>query len=141
MSDPTTDKKSGDTPRWTARRIIALIAIILLVGMYVVTLIAAMFSSPSTSRLFRFCLGMTIAVPIFAWIGIYAAGYITHRHTIASADILNSNRRERKKMEAAVAEEMEREEQKAEDPVSDPASTPSLASSGKKKGKKEAGRK
>lgn len=94
---------------WTAKRVIALAAILLLVGLYVLLLVSALLSGPGTGKLFRFCLGMTIAVPIFAWIAIYAAGFLTHRHTIASPDILNSNPRSRKKIEDALAEQMEKD--------------------------------
>jgi hypothetical protein len=94
---------------WTAKRVIALAAILLLVGLYALLLVSALLSGPGTGKLFRFCLGMTIAVPIFAWIAIYAAGFLTHRHTIASPDILNSNPRSRKKMEDALAEQMEKD--------------------------------
>ena len=69
------DKPQGSKSYpWTARRIVALAAIILLVGMYVATLVAALLSSPGAGDLFRFCLGMTIAVPIFAWIILWAIG-------------------------------------------------------------------
>lgn len=97
---------------WTAKRIIALTAVVLLAALYVLLFLSALLSRPGTGRLFRFCLGMTIAVPIFAWIAIYAVGFLTHRHTIASPDILNSNPAQRKKMEDAMAEQMEKDQTK-----------------------------
>lgn len=99
------DQKNSDHPEGrhsTARRIVAWIAILLLAGMYIVTFIAALLSSPSASGLFRFCLGMTIAVPIAAWLLIYAIGWFSHRHTIASVDLLQSNPEARREMEEAL---------------------------------------
>lgn len=58
------------------KRIIAWIAIILLVGLYVVSFIAAMLATPGHGQFFRFTLGMTIAVPILAWIILYAIDHI-----------------------------------------------------------------
>lgn len=107
-SDKSTKKKYP----WTAKRVIALLAVVLLVGLYAALFVSALLSRPGTGQLFRFCLGMTIAVPIFAWIAIFAAGYLTHRHTIASADILNSNPKEREKMEEAVQRQQEQDAKK-----------------------------
>lgn len=96
------NNQKNTASKWTAKRVVAWIAIVLLVGMYVVTLIAALLSSPGAGDLFRFCLGMTIAVPIFAWILIYAIGYFTKKHTIASVDLLHSNEEARREMEEGV---------------------------------------
>lgn len=107
-----TDEKGKEKKyKWTAKRVIALIAIFLLVGVYVAAFVSAITSSPDSPQLFRFCIGMTIAVPIFSWIAIYAVGYLTHRHTIASMDILNSNKKARKEMEEGVAREMAKQEE------------------------------
>lgn len=58
------------------KRIIAWIAIILLVALYVVSFIAAILSTPDHGKFFRFTLGMTVAVPIMAWIILYAIDHI-----------------------------------------------------------------
>lgn len=105
QSDKNVHKNTTKSPVNTARRIIAWIAIILLAGLYIMTFISALLSRPGAGRLFRFCLGMTIAVPIFAWICIWAVGVLSHRHTIASMDILNSNKDARKEMEDALRKE------------------------------------
>lgn len=102
MKHDSNNKHSHPPLQQTAKRIIAWIAIVLLLGMYIATFVSALLSRPGTGDLFRFCLGMTIAVPIFAWIAIWAVGVLTHRHTIASMDILNSNPEARKEMEDAV---------------------------------------
>lgn len=64
-----TEKKSGTDPM---RRILAWIGIILLLAMYVVTFVAAIFSSPSTNGLFLASLTMTFVIPaaiyVFQWI-------------------------------------------------------------------------
>lgn len=61
------------------KRIIAWIAIILLVALYVVSFIAALLSTPGHGEFFRFTLGMTVAVPIMAWIILYAIDHIRKR--------------------------------------------------------------
>ncbi len=97
------DKKKG----FTAKRFAAIIGIILLLAMYVVTLVAAIIDFPQSNQLFRACIGLTIAVPILLWIFIWAVGVLTHRKSIASMDILNSNPRERERMEEAVQQRQE----------------------------------
>ncbi len=61
---------------WTLRRIAAIAAIVLLVGMYLVTFVAAILSHPGAADLFRASLTMTIAVPIMLWIILYAVKHI-----------------------------------------------------------------
>lgn len=50
-----------------AKQIAALIGIIFLVGLYIVTLIAACFSSPASSGLFLACVYATITIPVLLW--------------------------------------------------------------------------
>ena len=99
----TSDKKetAGKSP-WTAKRVAAIIGIVLLAGLYVLTFISALIGTESSGRMFRFSLGMTIAVPIFLWIFIWCIGKLQGRHSMASMDILSSNPEERRKMEEAV---------------------------------------
>ncbi len=56
-----------------AKRIGAIILAIFLIGLYVTTLISAMFATPATSALFNACLFSTVAIPmvIFAYTLIY----------------------------------------------------------------------
>ena len=82
------------------QRIAAIAAIVLLVGMYIVTFVLAVLGDERSTRLLRFCFGMTIFVPIFLW--------VVHKKSIASLDLLNSNPEERRKMEEAVAKEMDK---------------------------------
>ena len=71
----TSDKTetTGKSP-WTAKRVAAIIGIILLAGLYLLTFISALIGTDSSGRLFRFSLGMTIAVPIFLWIFAWCIG-------------------------------------------------------------------
>ncbi len=66
------------------QRIAALICIILLVLLYVVTLICAIFNFDGSGRLFQACLFATVAVPLLAWIYIWMYGKLTNKHTMAS---------------------------------------------------------
>ena len=75
---------SGQKAPWTVKRIAAVAGIVLLVAMYVVTLISALIGTPGAGKLFRFSLGMTIAVPIFLWIFIWCVGKLTDQGSMAS---------------------------------------------------------
>lgn len=100
------DKKdAGGKAPWTAKRVAAVAGIVLLVGLYLLTFISACIGTESSGKLFRFSLGMTIAVPIFLWIFIWCVGKLTNRHSMASMDILSSNPEERRKMEEAALRE------------------------------------
>ena len=110
---------NSDTDRnpskWTVKRVIAWIAIIALLAMYAAAILSAIFGGPN---LFRLCFGLTIVIPLFAWVFIWAYGVMTKRHTIASLDIMNSNAQARKEMEEGVKREFGgKEEDAAEDPA------------------------
>ena len=91
---------------WTAKRVAAVIGIVLLVALYVLTLVSALIGTEGANRLFKFSLGMTIAVPIFLWIFIWCIGKFQNKRNMASLDILSSNPKEREKMEKAILREM-----------------------------------
>ena len=105
-TDKSTGNKKEQKAPWTAKRVAAIIGIVLLVALYVITLVSAFLGSEGSGRLFRFSLGMTIAVPIFLWIFIWCIGRLQNKRNMASLDILSSNPEEREKMEKAVREEM-----------------------------------
>ena len=109
------EEKAAEKAPWTARRIAAVIGIVLLVGLYLLTFISALMGTEGSGRLFRFSLGMTIAVPIFLWIFSWCVGKLQNRHNMASLDILSSNPEERKKMEEAVQREKEAEQKSSTD--------------------------
>ena len=104
----STENKMEQKAPWTAKRVAAIIGIVLLVALYVITFVSAFLGSEGAGRLFRFSLGMTIAVPIFIWIFIWCIGRFQNKRNMASLDILSSNPEEREKMEKAVREEMAR---------------------------------
>lgn len=59
------------------KRILAIICIIILIGMYVTTLVMAIFDNPSTMSMFKGCIACTIFVPVVAY------GYIClHRYAM-----------------------------------------------------------
>ena len=74
------------------KRILAILGIVILVGMYVALLVLALIGSPATKDLFFGCVAATVAVPILLWLLIWAIGAITGRHTVASLDAMSSNK-------------------------------------------------
>ena len=58
-----------------SRRILAILAIIILAGMYLATLIMAFVSFPGSERIFGGLVLLDIALPIFLWILLYV-----HKH-------------------------------------------------------------
>lgn len=68
------------------QRIAALIGIVLLVVLYLVTLLCAIFNFDGSGKLFKACLFATIAIPILLWIYIWLYGKMTGKHTIADLD-------------------------------------------------------
>lgn len=81
--------QEGQNPKnkMTAKRIAAILGIVLLFGLYVVTLIVAIVDRGSSGKLFMACLIATVAVPLLLWIYIWMYGVMTNKHTIASFDI------------------------------------------------------
>ncbi len=53
------------------QRIAALCGIILLVGLYIFTLIAAIFDFDGTGNLLKACLVATIVIPVLIWVYIW----------------------------------------------------------------------
>ena len=54
------------------KRILALLGVILLVGLYVATFLAAIFDNPNSFTFFKVAFGATIAIPTLLWIiGIF----------------------------------------------------------------------
>lgn len=102
MESQSKQEKTDKKYPWTLKRILAWICIIALCTLYVVTFILACLSSPGAGTLFKASLALTIILPIFCWVFIWAYGFLNHKKTIASMDILNSNPESRKEMEDAV---------------------------------------
>ena len=72
-------------------RIAALFGVILLVALYLLTLIFAIFDFDGKGQLFRACLFATIGVPILIWIYIWLYGVITGKKTMSTVDFLNAS--------------------------------------------------
>ncbi|MCR5691173.1 MAG: hypothetical protein K6G62_03040 [Eubacterium sp.] len=52
------------------QRRVALAAVVLLVLLYLITLVAALTTSPAAPELFRMCIGASLLIPIMLWLYI-----------------------------------------------------------------------
>ena len=105
MSANTNDKtNAGGTnnkpTKMTAKRIAAIIGIILLLGLYVTTLFVAIFDRSSSGQWFMLCLIGTVTIPLLIWIYTWMYGVLAQKHTIASFE-LEDNASENKTGEAS----------------------------------------
>lgn len=66
------------------QRIAAIIGIVLLLLLYIVTLVAAIFNFDGKGKMFMVCLFATIVVPIMIWIYVWMYGKLTNKKTIAT---------------------------------------------------------
>lgn len=96
------------------RRVAALAGVVLLVGLYLVTFVLAVIGNERSTQLLRFCFGMTIFVPLFIWVVTWCVGVLFHKKTFASLNLLDSDKEERRRMEDAVARQMEADRQEIE---------------------------
>lgn len=71
----------------TSKQVVALIGIVLLVLLYFVTLLAAIFDSSASGQLFWMCLFSTMAIPLLIWIYTWMYGKLTRKHTFADFDL------------------------------------------------------
>lgn len=78
------------------QRIAALCGIILLAGLYIFTLIAAIFNFDGTGNLLKACLFATVAIPILIWVYIWMYGIYTKKHTSASFDFMKDLKQDAK---------------------------------------------
>lgn len=83
----TQNKDNTPKKKMTPKQIAAIVCIVLLVGLYVVTLIAAIFGRPGTRSLFGLCLMATFVIPLITWIYIWMYGKLTGKRTIADFDL------------------------------------------------------
>ncbi len=72
------------------QRLAALLGIILLVLLYIVTLICALFDFDGSGKLFQACLFATIAVPILIWVYVWLYGKMTDKKTFADFNVDDS---------------------------------------------------
>lgn len=92
MSDK---KKNGR--KATSKQVVALVGVILLVAMYLVTLVVAIFDQDSSGRLFQACLVATVAIPLLIWVYIWMYGRLTGKHTMADLDLGGKDAEEKPK--------------------------------------------
>lgn len=112
----TNEKKT----KWTAKRIAALTAVVLLVALYLVTFFVAVFAPVEAGNIFAVCLMGTITIPLLAWIYIWMYGRMTGKETIADLKILQTGIEAQEagpvdaEMDAAELEEAEQDEAESE---------------------------
>ena len=78
---------SKEPKKITSKQVVAMAGIVLLVLLYVVTLLVAIFDSSASGRLFQACLFATVAVPLLCWIYTWMYGIFAKKHTIADFDL------------------------------------------------------
>ena len=81
------DNKNTSKKKITGKQIAAMICVILLAGLYIVTLLAAIFGKPGTRSLFGLCLMATFVIPLITWVYIWMYGKLTNKHTIADFEL------------------------------------------------------
>lgn len=69
------------------QRFAALLGVIMLVLLYLITLVCAIFNFDGAGILFQSCLFATIAFPILIWIYVWLFGKLTGKKTIADLQI------------------------------------------------------
>ncbi len=79
-------KKSPKKSPWTLKRIAAIVGIVLLAGMYVTALVAAIFDFPGSDKVLRASFAMTLVVPLFLFIFIWAIGRMTGKRVISDPE-------------------------------------------------------
>lgn len=78
-NDQSANKVEGFTPK----RIAALIGCILLISLYIITLIVAIFDRSQGGKWFMISMSATFAIPFLIWIYIWIYGQMTGKKTIA----------------------------------------------------------
>ncbi len=86
MSENKTPKKKR-----TSKQIVALGGVILLVALYILTLLVAIFAPQTAGHLFQACLMATVFVPILIWIYVWMYGKLTGKHTMADTEYLQNS--------------------------------------------------
>jgi amino acid transporter len=82
----THKKDDAEKRRITSKQIVAWVGIVLLLTLYIITLLVAIFDTSSSGKLFALCLFATVAIPLLIWIYTWMYGKLTGRRTIADFD-------------------------------------------------------
>ena len=73
------EKKEFRSSYTKGQRIVAVIGVVLLLALYIVTLVAALTTSPATPELFKMCSGAASLLPIMFWLYIrFAKLFMEH---------------------------------------------------------------
>lgn len=84
-SATSSDNKPG-AQKMTGKRIAAITGIILLVLLYLMTLITAIFDNSAAQTMFRLSLFGTLAVPLLLWIYLWLYSRMTGKRTIGDPE-------------------------------------------------------
>ena len=91
MNDLKNNAQTGENGQKTkhgrSQRIAALLCVFLLAGLYLVTLLVAIFDRSSSGSWLMLCLIGTVVIPLLTWIYVWMYGMLTQKHTIASFDL------------------------------------------------------
>lgn len=66
--------------KMTSKQVLAIIGVILLVLLYIITLLAAIFDSSASGNLFMICIIASVAVPILIWMYSYLFKLFTRKN-------------------------------------------------------------
>ncbi len=80
------NESNGQTKTPLFKRVVALIGVILLVGVYIVFLIQALIGKTGAGSAFVTCAAATVAIPIFIWLILWAYTVLSGKRTVASPD-------------------------------------------------------
>lgn len=83
---------------WNHKRIAALTGVVLLALLYIIFFFVAIFAPKLPDGMFMMVLVATIFIPLLVWVYIWLYGVMKNRHTIASFDLFEQ---EKKAAEAA----------------------------------------
>jgi hypothetical protein len=81
-----TNKQTKPSKSGRSKQIVAWTGITLLVALYIITLIVAIFDTSASGKMFALCLFATVAVPLLIWIYTWIYGRLTGKHTFADID-------------------------------------------------------
>lgn len=77
--------------KWNAKRIAAIVGIVILVGMYIALFVLSFVFPADSFELFITAVAGTVGITILIWITIWIIGALSGRHTIASLDAMTSD--------------------------------------------------
>ena len=81
------------------KQIAAMTAVVLLVALYVITLLVAIFDSTASGVLFKVCLVCTIMIPVLCWMFIWVYGRLSGKETIADLNLMQDPKDKQKSMD------------------------------------------